>query len=250
MDREESAALVNLKERIVAKFGYSEWQEVGLLSGWSDRINGHSRLLRSLSFGDEDYAGNVLQVMLEMYEADKGAFQALLNYVDDRWPDDKEVFVSAKVKQRKITFSPDVFTLPELDPEDDLVSVMMSFDNIHLAVFGAIQAACTSRSLKCKRADDVWEETVLVQDIFELIFRSRVVISDFTGKNPNVMYETGIAHTLGKTVIPIAQSVDDVPFDLRHHRCLIYRPDRTGLAELTESLKRKFATMSLGSATW
>jgi hypothetical protein len=78
---------------------------------------------------------------------------------------------------------------------------------------------------RCTRVDDIWEESVVIQDIFNLIFRAHVVIVDFTGKNANVMYETGIAHTLGKHVIPISQSLDDVPFDMSHHRVLKYLPN-------------------------
>jgi len=52
---------------------------------------------------------------------------------------------------------------------------------------------------------------------FSLIFRANVVGCDLTGKNPNVSYEAGIAHTLGKQVVPLWQSEADVPFDLRHH---------------------------------
>ncbi|MCT7486360.1 hypothetical protein N5T98_04880 [Aliarcobacter cryaerophilus] len=63
----------------------------------------------------------------------------------------------------------------------------------------------------CKRADDIWEDHTFIQDIFSLIYKSKIVIVDFTGKNPNVMYETGIAHTLGKIVI---QNLADI----QHHR--------------------------------
>jgi hypothetical protein len=44
---------------------------------------------------------------------------------------------------------------------------------------------------------------------------ARIVIADLNSRNPNVFYETGIAHTLGRDVIQIAQSIEDVPFDLR-----------------------------------
>ena len=50
------------------------------------------------------------------------------------------------------------------------------------------------------------------------------------------MYETGIAHTLGKAVIPISQSMSDVPFDLTHHRVLIYLNNAQGLQELEAQL--------------
>jgi hypothetical protein len=82
-----------------------------------------------------------------------------------------------------------------------------------------------------------------VQDIFELIYRSSIVIVDFSGRNPNVFYEAGIAHTLGKNVIPITQSIDDIPFDLRHHRVLKYLNNSEGLQELKRSLEKRLKVL-------
>jgi hypothetical protein len=56
-----------------------------------------------------------------------------------------------------------------------------------------------------------------------------------------VFYETGVAHTLGKLVIPITQSVTDIPFDLRHHRALTYLPNSEGLLKLEADLEKKLA---------
>lgn len=47
-----------------------------------------------------------------------------------------------------------------------------------------------------------------------------------------MFYEVGIAHTLGKHVIPITQYMEDVPFDLRHHRVIPYLNNNEGLNEL------------------
>lgn len=98
-------------------------------------------------------------------------------------------------------------------------------------------------NLECKKADDIWENTTFIQDIFELIFTSKVVIADFTGKNPIVFYEVSIAHTLGKTVIPITQSFDDVPSDLGHHRVLRYLPNEQGYADLAKELMKRLDTL-------
>ena len=67
----------------------------------------------------------------------------------------------------------------------------------------------------------------------------------FSGKNPNVFYEIGIAHTLGKNVIPITQNIDDVPFDLRHHRVLTYLKNNEGLQELKNILKKKIESIKI-----
>ena len=115
---------------------------------------------------------------------------------------------------------------------------MMPFAMDFDATYKAIKGSCKDAGLRPLRADDIWEESTVVQDIFNLIFRAQVVIVDFTGKNSNVMYETGIAHTLGKHVVPIAQSLDDVPFDMRHHRVLRYLPNAEGLLSSERSWQK------------
>lgn len=137
--------------------------------------------------------------------------------------------------------------MPEGYVELDLVAVMMPFSMEFTRVYGAIKQATAECNLRCLRADDIWEDTTIVQDIFNLIFRAQVVVVDFTAKNPNVMYETGIAHTLGKHVVPISQSLDDVPFDMRHHRVLKYLPNAEGLAKLSSDLTTKLRQVSVGT---
>ncbi len=75
-----------------------------------------------------------------------------------------------------------------------------------------------------------------MQDVVSLIDRSRIVIADCTGRNPNVFYEIGIAHTLGREVILITQNEGDVPFDLRHLRYVHYLNNGEGLAVLAQRL--------------
>jgi hypothetical protein len=121
---------------------------------------------------------------------------------------------------------------------------MMPFDAAFTPVYAAIQRSCGDAGLRCVRADDIWQETAVVQDVFSLLVRSHIVVVDFSGRNPNVMYETGIAHTLGRPVIPISQSLDDVPFDLRHHRVLKYLPNVEGLTSMHATLTERLKTLS------
>ena len=82
-----------------------------------------------------------------------------------------------------------------------------------------------------------------MQDVVSLIDRSRVVICDCTGRNPNVFYEIGIAHTLGREVILITQSQEDIPFDLRHLRYVPYLNNREGRKELQRRVEARLANL-------
>ena len=57
-----------------------------------------------------------------------------------------------------------------------------------------------------------------------------------TGRNPNVMYEIGMAHTVGKPVVMITQNREDVPFDLKHYRYIVYEYTPRGCQLLEEKL--------------
>lgn len=238
--------LIELRARIVSAFDAGNWEEVGLLTGTTELFERHPRLLRSLSWGDEDYAGNVLTVMRQIVERDPRALPIIEAYLDKNFPTES-TYVSAKPSERRITFAPYVFQVPDGYVELDLVAVMMPFSSEFSRAYEAIKRSASECGLRCLRVDDIWEDSTIVQDIFGLIFRAQVVIVDFTGKNPNVMYETGIAHTLGKHVVPISQSLEDVPFDMRHHRVLKYLPNVEGLLKLTVDLSAKLRQVSVGT---
>jgi hypothetical protein len=79
---------------------------------------------------------------------------------------------------------------------------------------------------------------VVIDDVRNGIVASSLVIADLTGKNPNVMYEVGMAHTIGRPVLMLSQYADDIPFDLRHRRAIIYDNTPAGLAVLATKLGR------------
>jgi hypothetical protein len=245
MDQARGQKIVSLGQRIVAGFNRGNWEEIGLLTGHSETISSYPRLLRSLDWGDPDYSGNVLGFLRQIAEDDPKAFREFERYVESKFPDESEEYISSKPAGRRITFAPNVFEVPDLSVEPDLVAVMMPLSEEFTRVHQAIARACKSAGFRCLRADDIWEDSVIVQDIFNLVFRAQTVVVDFSNKNANVMYETGIAHTLGKHVVPIAQSMDDVPFDLKHHRVLTYLRNVEGLRRLERILSARLRNVAL-----
>ena len=74
IDKETGYKIIELKDKIVQNFTKSHWQELGMIIGLWDVITKHDRLLRSLSFGDDDYEGNVIEVRDDGLFATGGAF--------------------------------------------------------------------------------------------------------------------------------------------------------------------------------
>lgn len=85
------------------------------------------------------------------------------------------------------------------------------------------------------RADDLYGRDVM-EDIWEMILSSEVIIADITGRNANVFYELGLAHAIGKIVILITQNKDDIPFDLNRYRHVIYEDNADGYETLRDGL--------------
>ena len=72
------------------------------------------------------------------------------------------------------------------------------------------------------RADSLFTSGSVMEQICEQIQKSKVLLAELTGKNPNVFYEMGVAHALQKPVVFVSGNIDDVPFDVRHLRVVIY----------------------------
>ncbi|HTQ12540.1 MAG TPA: hypothetical protein VMH86_01590 [Rhizomicrobium sp.] len=140
---------------------------------------------------------------------------------------------------------PVVFRMEQLEVEHDLVAVMMPFTTDLEATFLAIRQACDTNNMRCKRVDHIWNASEIVQDIFSLIRRASIVVCDLTGHNPNVFYEAGIAHTLGKDVILITQEVAKLSFDIRHHRVIDYTANPGGLGSLTHRLGQRLRALAV-----
>ena len=135
-----------------------------------------------------------------------------------------------------IEAAPTVFRIPTEPRNPRLVSVMMPFGAALGSVYATIGKVCRELGLDCSRADDIFDQSEVIQDVFSLIYRSEVVICDFSGSNSNVYYEAGIAHTLGRPVVPLTQVKEHVTFDLRHHRFIQYLNNHEGLLALEPKL--------------
>lgn len=134
-------------------------------------------------------------------------------------------------------FGPASFTV---DPK--LAFVLMPFTDPLTAIYSNLVKPTVEEpafGLVCRRADDVKSNRAIIQDIWKSICEARLVIADLSGLNPNVMYELGIAHTIGKETILIYQRGGEVkfPFDLAHIRRIEYTNDALGGKNLVEELR-------------
>lgn len=134
--------------------------------------------------------------------------------------------VSLKKYQTNMTTKPFVFTLMPFDT---------SFEDIYK--FG-IKDTSTKLGAYCERVDEQVYEGTILDRIINQISSADVIVADMTGKNPNVFFEVGYAKGIGKKIIFLTQSADDIPFDLKHYPHIVYNGKITALQnELERSLK-------------
>jgi hypothetical protein len=107
-----------------------------------------------------------------------------------------------------------------------------------------IRPAVVGHGDTCHRADDVFAPGSIIDDILASIRQADYLVADLTGRNPNVYYELGFAHCLGKPVILLTQQLSDIPFDLRSQRLIEYKDSVAGAHHLRQSLERYLKSVS------
>jgi len=134
-----------------------------------------------------------------------------------------------------------IFGPAQYQVDQRLVFVLMPFKPELTQIYdGIVKPSAEEHGMVCRRADDYQTNKAVIQDIWKAICEAHVIIADLTGFNPNVMYELGVAHTVGKDTILIHQVGDSIeqkfPFDLAHIRRIEYRNDAIGGQNLKRTL--------------
>jgi hypothetical protein len=106
--------------------------------------------------------------------------------------------------------------------DEELVFVLTPFNEKYTEQYSVINRLVTSLGFKCSKGDDSNISSNILGHIAEQIAKSRLVIANISGRNPNVFYELGIAHALGKPVIIVSESLSDIPFDINSSRILAF----------------------------
>lgn len=115
--------------------------------------------------------------------------------------------------------------------------VLMPFDKKFNDVYQiGIKESCDIGGAYCERVDEQIFVEAVTERVFNQIAKSDFIIADMSGRNPNVFYEVGYAHALGKRTILLTSNVDDIPFDLKHLPHIIYN---NSLVDLREKLTRQ-----------
>lgn len=127
------------------------------------------------------------------------------------------------MNEQEILFSHphDHFSFRHITVIPNTCFVLMPFDERLTIVYETIVKALKGLMV-CTRADDLPIGKPILERILTGIRSAELIIADLTGRNANVFYELGLAHTQTKNVLLLTQDISDVPFDLRGLFCHTY----------------------------
>jgi hypothetical protein len=130
-----------------------------------------------------------------------------------------------------------IFQARNLNPDSRLCFVLMPLAVPRLeAIYQEfVRPAIEELGLTAVRANEIFSTSAIIEDIWRSIYNARVIVAELTGLNPNVFYELGVAHTVGREVIPISQA--STVFDIGHIRHILYADTSGGLDELRQKLR-------------
>ena len=88
----------------------------------------------------------------------------------------------------------------------------MEFGAPYTKIYNAlIKPTVVEEGFQCIKSDDIYHTSAVIEDIWENINKAALVIAEISTNNPNVMYELGICHTVGKEVMMVAHNSGTVP---------------------------------------
>lgn len=106
--------------------------------------------------------------------------------------------------------------------------------NEHIRLY--LKVAPDGKKIIVRRADDMYGQGIM-EDVYEGIVTATLVLAECTGRNANVLYELGMAHSLGKRTVLLSQKAADIPFDLQRFRFCIYEDNSPGYPRLRQFLE-------------
>jgi hypothetical protein len=132
-------------------------------------------------------------------------------------------------KARKV-FSNKYFREIKIEPKKEFCFVLMPFKDEEFPQnwYREFLKPFITREFKidCFRVDDDSLPNKIDDKLYTYILRSKFIIAEISTLNPNVMYELGMAHTLSKNVIILAEeNISKIPFDIDKFRICKYRDE-------------------------
>lgn len=204
-------------------------------------------LFRSLKKAAYDKENNkaILDSIRKSFETQMYSINDRLIQTEERWRDVNHLLLRNEYVHndsplelgKRVVYS-DFLRANGIDENDLIIDprqvfVLTPFHDQFAEDYQVIKEVCVNSGYKCLRGDEIYVKGDIFPEMLRLIVKSLLVIANINGRNPNVMYELGIAQALNKPVILVADNPTNIPFNIKSQRFLIYQDYN----ELTEHLR-------------
>lgn len=172
-----------------------------------------------------------------------------------RWADVNHLIVSGQTSNKispnnslnDIQFSSSFFktlgiSADQLILEKKSVFVLTPFSDEGTQTYDIIKKICGDVDLKCSRGDEIYHNDNILSHIIRSILQANIIIANVDGRNPNVFYELGICHVIGKPVIIVSHlgTTKDLPFDIKAKNIIFYSDKNDLQIQLKNELLKAF----------
>ena len=113
-----------------------------------------------------------------------------------------------------------------------VMPVSEEFNDVYVL---GIREVAEQLGIVAERADEIHHNDSIPDVIRHRINRADIVIAETTSHNPNVYYEVGLAHGIGKPTILLCKDASTIPFDLAVVNHIVYG----SVTELRERLSQR-----------
>lgn len=185
--------------------------------------------MAKLSILKSEYRNDKLRLELEsriaelssQLQYDKDRFNAINHLLLDAQASAKDLFGndSASINSNHLIRSMGIGPV-RVDPQ--LVFVLTPFNPDFKADWDAIKAGIEQVGLRALRGDEEFVSSNILKHVLTKMMSARLVVANISGRNPNVFYELGIAHSIGKPVVLVGRTSEEIPFDVGPTRVLRY----------------------------
>jgi hypothetical protein len=159
--------------------------------------------------------------------------QKAINKDNEHWRDNNHLVLSGLEHNDALFEQFGVSSQQEIVPNSAFM--LMPFNPDAVKVYDQCKKTVENIGMHLSKSDDVYIEGDLLKHIVSSIVKSELIIANLDGKNPNVFYELGIAHTIRKpTILITSYKPKDVPFNLQSRNIIFY----TNLEELDKKLRK------------
>lgn len=149
-----------------------------------------------------------------------------------------------------------IFKARDLSLDPNMCFCVLPFNEDRLEIFDEVIKPTLEKNfgINVIRSGNIFEPNLnIMETIWTYINQSAFVIVDLSDKNPNVFYELGICHTLGKPVITLCdqESFDKdyegkLPFDINTINTIFYKNSGAGPQKMVQQIIKNVEAIKSG----